>query len=113
VTPSALTENLYPDPDDRRAATADYRAEHGLSRSAMRLERLPLSAMREIEVRACVIKLMRIYARRWRVFNPEGPRPRPPSRQPKPAPKERLRKRARATVKAFRDTSEDTRLQHP
>jgi hypothetical protein len=124
----ALTENLYPDACDRRAAIADYGAEHGLSCSAMRLGQLPLSASREVEARARVIKLMRIYAGRWRVFNSEGVQCRrrdnvnaQPRRVRKPAKDLRLERapqlatdlhpRHPDTTNAAWDTGEDTRPQ--
>jgi hypothetical protein len=43
--------------------------------------RSSLTAMREIRERAQVIALMRLYAKRWRPWDPEGERVKLPSRQ--------------------------------
>ena len=87
----AFVKDLTPTSEDRYAAACDYQAECGLSDSAMR-EALSssLTTMREVRERAQVIALMRLYSRRWRVWDREGRRGRRPSRQP---PKQRLRKR--------------------
>jgi hypothetical protein len=92
----AYTENLHPRPEEYDAATCDYAAEHGLSYSAMGLAMRQYGTLTEIHERAQVIALMRLYANRWRPWDPEGPRVRHPSRQPKPAPKRQQRKRSYA-----------------
>jgi hypothetical protein len=78
----ACIENLRPRPEDYDTAADDYRAECGLSDTAMHEAlRSSLTAMREIRERAQVIALMRLYAKRWRPWDPEGERVKLPSRQ--------------------------------
>ena len=90
----AFTQNLYPSSEDRQAAMADYQAEHEFSTHRLcELLRYNYLTMREIEQRAIRVKLMRLYARRWRPWDSEdrlsmrrarqARRPRPPR---KPAP---------------------------
>ena len=68
----ACTENLHPRPEEYDAATCNYVAEHGLSDSAMRSKMRQYGTLTEIHERAQVIALMRLYGRRWRVWDCEG-----------------------------------------
>jgi hypothetical protein len=70
----ACTENLFPRPEEYDAAAVDYQAAHGLSYSRMCKEMNQYGALGEIHERAQVIALMRIYAKRWRPWDPEGRR---------------------------------------
>ena len=54
----ACTENLYPTTDDRYAAAHEYQAEHQLTYGMQDEMRSNLVAMRDVEERACRIKLM-------------------------------------------------------
>ena len=66
----ALVEDLTPTPEDRYAAILGHQADHGLSVRQMR-ERLRCcyGTMREFDERARQVRLMRLYAGRWRVWD--------------------------------------------
>ena len=79
----ACSENLHPRPEEFDAAACDYQAANGLTYSKMREEMHQYGAMLEINERAQVIALMRLYRARWRPWDPEGARMRRSSRQPR------------------------------
>ena len=89
----AYTDNLHPRSEDYDAATCDYQADHGLTYAGMCAAMRQYGTLSEIHQRAQVIALMRRYKARWRPWDPEGLRVRPPSRQPKPVPEKRPPKR--------------------
>jgi hypothetical protein len=68
---AAAIEDLTPTPEDRHAAIADYQADRGLSRAQMELELRQYVPLREVEDHARRVKLMRIYAGHWRVWDSE------------------------------------------
>jgi hypothetical protein len=84
--------HLHPRPEEFDAAACDYQAVHGLTYSRMCEQMRQYGALTEIHERAQVIALMRLYANRWRPWDPEGRRDRLPSRQPRS--EKRPRKRA-------------------
>jgi hypothetical protein len=89
----ALVEDLTPTPEDRYAAIG-HQADHGLSVPQMR-ERLRCcyGTMREVDERARQVRLMRLYASRWRVWD-SAERPRFRRRPNVNAQPRRAKKRA-------------------
>jgi hypothetical protein len=85
----AWTEDLHASPEDRYAAILDYQAEHRLAIGRMQEAlRSSFTVMQDIDQRASLIKLARLYAKHWRVFDADkggppavylrnGDRPRP------------------------------------
>ena len=69
----ACVEDLTPTADDRYAAILGFQADHGVSVPQMR-ERLRscCEALTEVDQRARQVCLMRMYAKRWRVFDCES-----------------------------------------
>jgi hypothetical protein len=91
----ALTENLYPRPEEFDAAACDYQADHGLTYSKMCEAMRQYGTLTEIHERAQVIALMRLYRARWRPWDPEGRRVRG---VPRGSLNERLRNGGRYAV---------------
>jgi hypothetical protein len=59
--------------EDREAAIHAYQAAHGLSATRLRdVPRSSLAAMREVDDLSRQAKLIRIYAKCWRLLVPEG-----------------------------------------
>lgn len=66
----ALVEDLTPTPEDRYAAILGHQADHGLSVPQMRgCLRCCYGTMRQVDERARQVRLMRLYAGRWRVWD--------------------------------------------